>query len=133
MDADHRVIGPHIEAVQAAARRWADTGDVAAADTLSSAVLGLQLVLLPHLDREEREVMPFVSEVFTEAQWQEWGRKAKPKMSLALDAEYFNRFLDGLDEQRAAKLGKMLPAPIVFLIATVLLGPYRRRVARVWG
>lgn len=48
------------------------------------------------------------------------GSQGEAEMSLALDAEYFNWFLDGLDEQRAAKLGKMLPAPIVFLITTVL-------------
>lgn len=60
MDADHQRIGPHLDAVEAAAARW--RSDPGAQRDVTSALSKLVADLLPHLRREEEQMMPLDDE-----------------------------------------------------------------------
>src|SRR6185437_5229259 len=85
MDADHHAIGPAMTGLEEAAAEYGRSASGRAA--VLTALGQLDDVLLPHLRREEDEMMPLVSAAITEAQWQEieqaynvsrWARWSSP-------------------------------------------------------
>ncbi len=132
MDADHRRIGPAITAVEGAARAYGD--DDAARERLLTAVTALSDVLLPHLRREELEMMPVVAATLTDEQYRavEHEHFVAPKGLRELGAEA-HWVLDGLPpEGREVMLSVVAPVPR-FVLLHGFAGAYRRAAARRWG
>lgn len=128
MDRDHEAIAPAISGLERAAREFRSGGSNA---VLLDALDTLCDVLLPHLAREELEMMPVVSASITEAQWRSWTEGMKrPKLAeLAFEGHWM---LDGLDGESRAHLLTVVPAVPRFLLVHLLGGPYRRAVTRLW-
>ncbi|MCW2767792.1 MAG: hypothetical protein JWO11_3751 [Nocardioides sp.] len=132
MDADHHRITPAMAALEDAARAY--RGGAAGSDAgLVAAITGLEDVLLPHLAREELEMMPVVSGCVTEREWRAWNEeiniKSKSTMYLAEDGHWI---LDNLDaENRALVVGQVPPVPR-FILIRLLGGRYNRKRARLW-
>jgi len=131
MNADHQSIVPamrHLEAVAGAYRRSADVrGDVVAAiDTLHGR-------LLPHLEREERQMMPIVSATVTEAEWQHWSHEfnIKPLGPVELFDEGLFIVDDAAPDDRRA-VTEMVPAVPRWLMLHVMIKRYRRAAFRRW-
>ena len=107
MDDDHRKITPSITRVEAAASayRTSDASSVRAG--LLAAIGELTDVLLPHLQREEDEVMPIAAEVITEAEWRaiEHEHTVKPKRVAQLAREGHWLIDDAGAQNRAVVLG----------------------------
>jgi hypothetical protein len=132
MDADHRRIGPAITAVEDAARAYQD--DDAARERLLGAVAALADVLLPHLRREELEMMPVVAATLTDEQYRavEHEHFVAPKGLRELGAEA-HWVLDGLPpESREVMLSVVPPVPR-FVLLHGFAGSYRRAANRRWG
>ncbi len=132
MDADHRRIGPAITAVEEAARAYGD--DDAARERLVDAVAALADVLLPHLRREELEMMPVVAATLTDEQYRavEHEHFVAPKGLRELGAEA-HWVLDGLPpEGREVMLSVVPPVPR-FVLLHGFAGSYRRAATRRWG
>ena len=79
MDAEHAAVAPAISSVEAAARAYRDSSD--ARPSVLEALDTLREVLLPHLEREEVEMMPVVSASISAAEWSAWDQatNVKPK------------------------------------------------------
>ena len=132
MSRDHEQIATQVEALSEAAQGYAARSDEATRVALLAAIDRCTAVLVPHLDREEAELMPRVSACLTEHEWRAFEKSAKPDMPVSQLAEYFNWFLDDLDEVRRRKIMRALPPPVVF-VSTKVFGPgYRRRAGRRW-
>ena len=132
MAADHAAVDPAVDVLRAAAARWADSD--AARSSVRDALITLEAVLLPHLDREENEAMPVVSATITHRQWHEWDQKhnIKPK-SLPKLAEEGLWLMDGLDPARRAIVEAEVPW-VPRMIVLHGFGPgYRRRAAARWA
>lgn len=134
MDDDHKHIDPAMAQFLDASRVWQRSDDDDVRVKLIGALDALEEVLLPHLEREERDMMPVVSETISHAEWQRWDQqtnvksKAMPKL-----AEEGNWLLDGLTGERREVLLHQVP-PIPRYIVMYGFGPgYRRRAARRWG
>ena len=95
MDADHQRIAPSITALEDAVRAYRD--DEQAREQLLASLAGLTDVLLPHLRREEIEMMPVVSATITTAEYQDIEHEhfVKPKSFMELGAEG-HWIIDGL-------------------------------------
>ena len=91
-------------------------------------------VLLPHLEREEREMMPVVAATLTTAEYQavEDEYFVKPKGFLELGAEG-HWILDGLDAEGRDVILHVVPAVPRFLLLHGFARAYRRKKARLWG
>ena len=128
MDADHGTITPAMERLSEVARHHlADPGSPD--QLLIRAIDELTHVLLPHLEREERVMMPVVSESITVAEWdwynEEFNLKPKGMRHLALEGHWV---LDGLDEDGRDHVEHLVPpVPRFILIKLTGGGAYRRR------
>lgn len=132
MDADHRAIAPGITGVEQAARRYA--GDAAAREDFLAAVALLEQTLLPHLRREELEMMPIVEKTLTEAEWkaieQEYFIRPKSKVQLGDEGQWL---IDNAGEQSRRVILGVVPAPLRFLLVHVFGPRYRRKRRLMWG
>lgn len=133
MDADHARISPEIDRLRDAARAYRTDGSPQARDAVIAALDGLEATLLPHLRREEDEMMPVVARTITVGHWDDWGHdimKDRPKLELAREVPWI---IDSLDDERYRVVTGVLPAVPRFIMLHALAGQYRRASAARWG
>lgn len=131
MDADHKRIAPAIGAVEEAAHAYQDDGS--AREQLLVALAGLGDVLLPHLRREELEMMPVVAATITTAEYLavEHEHFVKPKSFTELGVEG-HWIIDGLEPDGREVILHVVPAVPRFVILHGFAGRYRRKAALLW-
>ena len=132
MDADHKRIAPAITDVEGAARAYRDDGS-ARTDLLK--VLGdLGAVLLPHLRREELEMMPVVAATLTNAEYQDVEQEyfVKPKGFVELGMEG-HWIIDGLSSEGREVILHTVPAVPRFILLHGFAHRYRRKASLLWG
>ncbi|MFF2114982.1 hemerythrin domain-containing protein [Rhodococcus koreensis] len=133
MDADHARITPEIDRLITAAGTYRADDSAEAREAVVAALDGLEGALLPHLRREEDEMMPVVSRTITRRQWDDWGHdivKNKPKVELAREVPWV---IDGLDPDRYQLVAHVLPPVPRMILLHALAGSYRRASATRWG
>ena len=132
MDADHQRILPAMAEVERAATAYAASSD--ARSDAARAVDDLLDSLLPHLRREEEEMMPVVSATITDREWRELDEKHNidplSKKELAASGLWI---IDGLEGEDYDHVAHLVPAVPRFLISRVLVHGYRRAANRRWG
>ncbi|MCW2756806.1 MAG: polyketide cyclase, partial [Nocardioidaceae bacterium] len=133
MDRDHDAIGPGMAGLQAAATAYRD--DPGAREQVLAAVAVLEATLLPHLRREEDEMMPVVAQSITRADWDRWDDEfnvgPKSKRVLADEGLWILEDLAGEDRRVVEALVPPVPR---WIILHVLSRGYRRRAfARWWS
>ncbi len=131
MHRDHEVVA---EAVSALERAVTDDPAHRTPAAIVAAVDDLRDVLLPHLEREEREVMPVVSQAITNAEWaaieQEHNLDGKSMAQLGLEGHWLIDGVTPADRERV--LGLVPPLARVALVHG--FGPaYRRRQRACWS
>jgi hemerythrin-like domain-containing protein/uncharacterized protein YndB with AHSA1/START domain len=131
MDEDHKRIGPAMTGLASAAAAYADSAE--AREQALRALDELSGLLLPHLDREENQMMPLVSAAITEAEWQQWDQEynVKPLRPLPL-ADTGLWILDGLNPADRAEVTALVPPVPRWIITNLLSGRYRRAAYRRW-
>lgn len=134
MAADHARISPAIDRVDAAATNYRVNASPEALQALVSSVEALEVELLPHLRREEDEMMPIVARTLTHAEWEEWDRTTniapKSRHELALEGHWL---IDSGDQERYDVVVHLVPAALRFLLLHAYSRPYRRACATRWG
>jgi iron-sulfur cluster repair protein YtfE (RIC family)/uncharacterized protein YndB with AHSA1/START domain len=131
MAADHGAVQAALDAVESAVARYAQSAD--GRTDLIAALDALEEVLLPHLRREEDEMMPVVSASITEQQWRDWDQaenvKPLPLRELAFTG---NWVLDGLGPADRVMIEALVP-PVPRWIVKNVFGPrYRAAMFRCW-
>ena len=132
MDADHARIAPEIERVTATATEYG--ADPAAREDLSRSLDALAQVLLPHLRREEDDMMPVVARTLTQRQWDDVEQREfvapKTKRELGVEAHWL---IDGVDrDDYDVTVHKVGPVTRMILLHA-FKRPYRRACADRWG
>jgi iron-sulfur cluster repair protein YtfE (RIC family) len=134
MNADHEEVASVIVDVEAAAAAFGP-GDTGGEDRrLVAALDRLAEVLLPHLQREEDEMMPVVSSVVTNREWRALEEKynLEPKSFVELGREGHWLIDDANPEDRLAVVG-LVPAIPRFVLLHGFARSYRRQAAACWG
>jgi hemerythrin-like domain-containing protein len=134
MDAEHEAIGPGITALEHAAADYSQGDSTARRDRVLAGIKTLEASLLPHLRREEEEMMPVVSATITAAEWTAWDEQynLKPKSFVELGREG-HWLIDGLsDDDRQVVVG-LVPRIPRFILLHGFAGPYRRQRSRCWN
>ena len=132
MDADHVRIATEIERVTAATTAY--RSDPAAREDLSRSLEALAQVLLPHLRREEDEMMPVVARTLTQRQLDEVEQREfiapKTKQELGIEAHWV---IDSVDRE-AYDVAVHTVGPVArFVLLHAFSRPYRRACAVRWG
>ncbi|MDP2292783.1 MAG: hemerythrin domain-containing protein [Actinomycetota bacterium] len=131
MARDHASVAGAVAAVETTAHRYEECDD---REALIAALDGLRDVLLPHLQREEDELMPVVSRVMTTGEWnaieQAHNLAGKSKAQLAREGHWL---IDGASpDDRARVLGLVPLVPRLILLYG--FGPsYRRHQRTCWN
>lgn len=132
MDADHRRITEPIREIEQLGPSFS-AGTVPAPELLA-ALARLEEALLPHLAREEREMMPVVAEVLSQAEWKKLGHRAfikgKPFLDLALEGHWV---IDNAMPADRERMVTELPAVPRFILLHLLGGRYARRSKTLWA
>ncbi len=128
MDADHARIAAEIERVTATATEY--RADPAAREDLSRSLDALAQVLLPHLLREEDDMMPVVARTLTQRQWDDVEQREfvapKTKRELGIEAHWL---IDGVDrDDYDVTVHKVGPVTRMILLHA-FKRPYRRACA----
>jgi hemerythrin-like domain-containing protein/uncharacterized protein YndB with AHSA1/START domain len=134
LEADHRQIAPLLEDARELAGAYASDLDERTRGALVEALDALSAVLLPHLEREESEVLPVVSVTLSDAEWkaidEEQFIAPKSKAELGVEGHWL---LDGLDAERAAVVVHQVPPVARFVLRNGFRRRYRRRARACWG
>lgn len=131
MDADHKSILPAMDALTEVANRYRESAGVRA--EVVAALDKLAAVLLPHLEREEREMMPVVSETISEREWRHWDDVYNVKPLGPVDLADQGLFiLDGLEGDDRTAITELVPPVPRWIILNVMIRRYRRAAFRRW-
>jgi hemerythrin-like domain-containing protein len=130
MDVDHDTITPAMNGLRAAAERHLADPETPDSELLA-ALAALEEPLVPHLTREELEMMPVVSASISHAEWVEWHQSMVhgSMTQLAFEGHWL---IDGLDEEHTQIVVGPVPAVPRFILVKLLGGAYRRRRALLW-
>lgn len=131
MASDHAAVAVAVAALEAAA---ADYEQHDRAEPVIAALDGLDDILMPHLQREEDEMMPVVARVMTKAEWdaieQQHNLTGKSTAQLAREGHWLIDEATPDDRARVLGLVPMLPR----LVLLHGFGPsYRRRARACWN
>ncbi|MQA82517.1 MAG: hemerythrin domain-containing protein [Streptosporangiales bacterium] len=131
MDTDHRRIAEPIREIEQVAASLV-AGTIGASEVLAC-LARLEDAVLPHLAREEREMMPVVAQVLSRSEWKKLGHRAflkgKPLSDLALEGHWVIDHATPADRQRMVT---ELPALPRFILLHLLGGRYARRAKALW-
>lgn len=133
MGRQHEAVACRIAAVESAAVTLGAGGDNTVGAMLA-AIEELARSLLPHLQQEEEDVMPAVSGLITNAEWEaiEQQYNLDPKSFIELGREAHWLIDDASDEDRATVLGLVPPVPR-FILLHGFARRYRRQREACWG
>jgi hypothetical protein len=131
MAADHAAVASAVAALEAELAGWARDGDP---ESVVRTLGELSSVLLPHLQREEREVMPVVSRTTSNAEWaaieKAHNLDGKSMAQLGLEGHWLIDDAGADDRDRVLGLVPLVPR----LVVLYGLGPvYRRRARACWN
>lgn len=134
MHSDHEVIAPAIGRFEAAAASYGRSNTGGEGERLLVALDDLEEHLLPHLRREEDEMMPVVSSTITDGELRRWDEEQniKPKSLGELGREG-HWMLDGLGPEERDLLVHLVPPVPRFVLVHGFARAYRRHLAACWG
>lgn len=131
MQEQHERVDAHAARVTPLLAEWRHTASSVRGEQLARAVEGFTADLFTHLDLEEREVLPLVSQHITVAEWNSLGEHGRDTMSLRRAPLLFGALLEEADERERAFMLAPLPAPLRVYLETLGARRYRRWAARV--
>lgn len=134
MHADHEAVAPAVSEVTAAAAHYEQGHTGGERNALLRALENLGELLLPHLQREENELLPFVSSTLTNAELaavdHEYFVAPKSFMELGREGHWL---LDDLGPDDRRIVVETVPPIARFVLVHGFAGSYRRQKAACWG
>ncbi|MGV9713631.1 hemerythrin domain-containing protein [Gordonia sp. NPDC003424] len=132
MESDHQRIAVTLEELSDAARAY--RADDEARARLLTALATAQEALLPHLEREEREMMPIVAATITAAEYRdiedEYFVRPKGFTELGFEGHWV---IDGVSPNDREVILHVVPPIPRFILLHAFARRYRRRCDLLWG
>ena len=131
MDTDHQALASAIDRLTSSCRSYAQ--DPSARAEVAAALDDLATVMLPHLEREESEMMPIVAAAVSKAEWDavEKDHAVTPlsRAELAFTAHWL---FDGATNADRALIRSVVPRPVAWAVETFAARDYERRSWQCW-
>lgn len=131
MQEQHERVDEHAARVGPLLAEWRLTASSVRGEQLARAVEAFTADLCTHLDLEEREILPLVSQHISVAEWDSLGEHGRDTMSLRQAPLLFGALLEEADERERAFMLEPLPALLRLYLVTLGARRYRRWAARV--
>jgi hemerythrin-like domain-containing protein len=126
LEAEHEEIDPLLTRLDAAME-----GPVINDTELVSAIDALATSLESHLEHEEKEGLPYIAESLSEEDWKAFLKDQQQNLGLSGAAEFFPWLLDDAKAEDAARVNKILPAPLRLVMNVAWKPMYRTK--RTWA
>jgi hemerythrin-like domain-containing protein len=122
----HQDVAASIERAQQACATWRDQPSPGSGEDLSAALESLNSMLQPHLDDEERLIVPLASTTLTKQEWDAMGEHARSTIPRSMLPIAMGMLLEPLNDADRAYMKAQLPAPIRLLFPLLIERPWRR-------
>jgi hemerythrin-like domain-containing protein len=131
-DAEHERMTAALESAGEAMSSLRGTPSAERANATREALAALRAATAEHLDHEDSELEPFLSEHAHMPELKKMHRAFARERALPELGTYFNWLQDGASGDELAGLRQNVPGPVVSIISRVFGGKYRRIIAAAW-
>jgi hemerythrin-like domain-containing protein len=131
-DAEHERMAAALKSADEAMRSLSGTPTAERVNAAREAVAALRATTAEHLDHEDAELEPFLSEHERTPEMKEMRRGFRRDYTLPETGTYFSWLQDGASRDELAGLRHTVPGPVVAIISRVFGGKYRRTIAPAW-
>ena len=122
----HQAIGDTIDTASKACAAWRRQPSAETGEALAAALDTLNATLQPHLDDEEREVVPLAAVTLTQAEWDAMGEHSRAQIPRNKMPIAFGMITEPLDAADSAYMKSHLPAPVRLLYVLLIQRPWTK-------
>ena len=134
MGTEHARLAAASDGLRAACAAWATDGSAAARERVHAATVAMQEATLPHLEHEEREIIPIAVDTFDEADWAYLSKNHFRKGLSFRDAGTSLMWdLDDAEPRYADTVRSEVPGPVLGLMTLLNGRRYDREARERWG
>lgn len=133
IEAEHREVEGHIEAVAAACAAWRKDPTAETGEALGRSCVSLNEALEPHLDHEENVVVPLAARTLTQQEWDQLGKQAVEHIPRDKQGVAFGMLVEPLSQADTDYMKRTLPAPVRLLYPFMIERPWKRYAATLRG
>jgi hypothetical protein len=126
---EHLAIKTALEETSAACAAWRQRPSADTGEALAAALDHLNAVAQPHLDDEEKEVVPLAAVTLTQQEWDAMGKHGVAWIPGKMKGPAFGMMLEPLDEADRAYMMKHVPAPVRMLFPLLVDRPWKKYAA----
>ncbi len=119
IDHQHQEVKGKIDAAQDAATKWRTNPTADTGEALAQSFDDLISALIPHLDNEEREIVPLAAVTVTQKEWGEMAQHGIKSIPNNMKFVAFGMILEPLDEADQKFMLSNLPPPVRLLYRLV--------------
>ena len=131
MEEQHQQIDVSVAVVRAAMSAWRSDPKTATSSALADRLSKFLVVLLNHLDEEEKVVVPLIDRHLTEAEWQDVGQRGFEKFTPAQRWLATGQMVEVATPEEVAMMFAQLPPPVKVLWHLIGKRKYRRYITPV--
>ena len=122
----HAELTSAMEAVSAACATWRRQPTAETGEALAQSLDGLNAMLQPHLDDEERQIVPLAAVTLTQGEWSALGEHSRAAIPRDRMAIAFGMITEPLDDDDRAYMKAELPAPVRLLYPVLIQRPWNK-------
>jgi hemerythrin-like domain-containing protein len=123
---EHKVVQTSLDSAIAACAAWRRHPTAEAGEALATSLDHLNVVLQPHLDDEEQQVVPLAAVTLTQEEWDAVGEHSGSHIPRAMRAVAFGMILEPLDEDDRNYMKRNLPGPVRLLFPLMIQRPWTK-------
>ncbi len=131
-DAEHEAMAADLATTRATMTTLSRTATRADADVAAAAMEKLQTTTVTHLDHEEAETEPALTQHHDDPAMKEMGKKFGRRVGMPQAGTFFTWVQDGATPAEKSALRESVPAPVLAIIGGLFGRRYRKEIAPVW-
>lgn len=126
VEREHQLVAGGIDAASQACAAWRDEPSAETGEALAAALDDLNATLQPHLDDEERDVVPLAAITLSQQEWEAIGAHSRASIPRDRMPIAFGMLLEPLNESDRDYMKAQLPAPVRLLYGFLIQRPWTR-------
>jgi hemerythrin-like domain-containing protein len=133
LQTQHACVEERLTTITPLLTKWGAEARPAVAAETADAFADLHVLVVEHLDDEERTILPIAARSLTQDEWASIGQAGVAKMTRSELPLMFGAVLEGATPEERAEILAVLPAPVRLLMRTWGMRRYGRYITRVRG
>lgn len=122
----HLDVTSAINAASTACTAWRRQPSAQTGETLAASLEYLNSTLQPHLDDEEKKIVPLAAITLTQEEWDEMGEHSRATIPRNKMPVAFGMLLEPLDDDDRTYMKAQLPAPVRLLFPILIQRPWTK-------